>query len=774
MFEPSVRSGRLAVLFLVCAAPALFSKGGEAFKNEDIFQRYLNFGSLVKGGIITPHWLADGNCFWYAEGAPAETIIYKVDPVANTKDPLFDIPRLRKALAPLLGHEPPYKGLPFETFAFVGEKAVQFSVENKVFNCSLDTYTITPGTSPDPIEAAMFVPRTFVREGFLVGKQMPGTDVLSPDMRWFATIKDYNLWLRSTYDGREEPVTTCGAQGFEWDVEGTKWKPWSPSGLKIAVFKTDYRKVFRTPAVHWLKPNEELEWLFNIKAGGPLPRTELYIIDILSKKQTRVDLGDETDFYFNIIGWLPDGSELIIARFDRPFKKVEVMAVNPSTGAVRVILQESQPTFIRIHHMVVYANDVGCTMLGDSRRFIWMSERDGWNHLYLYDLKGNLIRRLTQGAFPVLNVVAVDEGEGWVYFTAHAEPRLYDTHLYRVGLDGKGFARLTEAPGQHYGTGLLAALLGTAGGIQFSPSKKFLVDTHSSVDRPPSTELRKADGTLLQTLAKADIDELTAMGWAPPEEFEAKAADRKTDLYGVIYKPFDFNPGKKYPVVEYIYGGPQTTNVPRDFGHNAYSSMQAFPRALAQLGYIVLILDARGTPERSKAFQDVVYENWGRNEIPDHAEAIRQLAKERPYLDVDRVGIFGHSWGGYFTVRAMTQAPELYKVGVCSAPGFEPIMSVLYEPYLGLPQDNKAAYEFGSSNRMVKELRGKLLLINGTSDWFTFPEMIRFIEALVREGKPYDLVLLPEQGHGFLGKSERYWVESVKKYFLVHLPPTSN
>jgi dipeptidyl aminopeptidase/acylaminoacyl peptidase len=756
----------LGISFLVAPISGTSATSSD---REAMFAKYLDFASYIKGGTIIPHWLADGNAFWYAQGAPDNTIIYRVDPGANAKLALFDSERLRKALTPILGHEPPYKGLPFESFAFSGEKMIQFSVENKTFLCDLQSYTITSVPSPSPEEAARFAPRVFTREYFLAGRQ-PASEVLSPDQRWFASVKDYNLWLRSTYDGREERLTTDGVQGYEWDVEGLKWMPWSPNGLKLAVFKTDYRKVLRIPNVHWLKTNLETEWIYTVNAGGPLPKSELAIVDILSKKQVHVEIGDETDCYLTIVGWLPDGSELIFARFDRAFKKVEVMAADPSTGVTRIVLTESQPTFIRLQHSVIYANEVGMTLLPDGKRFIWTSERDGWNHLYLYDLKGNLIRRLTQGTFPVLRVMAIDEKEGWVYYSAHGEERLYDTHLYRVSLEGKGFKRVTEAKGQHDAQGLLAALLGL-GGVQFSPSKKFFIDSYSSVEVPPTVELRKADGTLLQTLATANIDGLRALKWSAPEEFVVKAADNSTDLHGVLYKPYDFDPNRKYPVIEYIYGGPMVLNVPRDFGHNARSPMQAFPRALAQLGYVVFIVDARGTPERSKAFQDVVYGNFGRNEIPDHAAALKQLGKERPYLDLNRVGIFGWSWGGYFTFRALTLAPDSYHVGVCGAPGFSAYNLMLYEPYLGLPQNNKDAYDYCTCFWLADKLKGKILFVNGTSDWATLPDTIRMIEALVRAGKSYDLILLPEQGHGPTGKSMTYYIEGAKRYFLTHLPP---
>ena len=391
------------------------------------------------------------------------------------------------------------------------------------------------------------------------------------------------------------------------------------------------------------------------------------------------------------------------------------------------------------------------------------------SQLYLYDLEGKLLRRLTEGAFPVVQVVAVDERARWVYFTAHGEPqRPYDTHLYRVNLEGKGFTRLTEATGQHdlqlFGDVILQ--------IQFSPSKQFFLDTHSSVDRPPAVELRSADGKLLQILSKANIDALKELKWSPPEEFVVKAADGKTDLYGVLYKPYDFDPKKKYPVIDRIYGNPWVAVVSRTF---TPAGPAFYAQALAQLGFIVFMVDGRGTPERSKEFHDADYGNWGRSVIPDHVAALKQLAEERPYMDLSRVGIFGHSAGGGMTIRAMLVAPEIYHVGVASAAGPGPcqnIGGILFESYIGLPQNNIQGYDSACLLRLAGNLKGKLLLITMTSDvGAPIGAIMKLLEAFIRAGKPYDLILLPEQGHSPSGASRTYRSDAIRRYFQEHLKP---
>jgi len=744
----------LSLILFIVLAPALGVEERQS-EREKMFQEYLKFPSLVKGGHVQPHWMADGNSFWYAEGAPEATVIYKVDPMANTKEPLFDTPRLRQALASIIGHEPPYKGLPFSKFTFVsGEKAVKFAIEKKEFKCRFDTYEITSILPQSAKEKARFVPR-IVHKG-MYGGDASVLEKLSPDKRWFLGASDHDLYLRSTYDGRTEPLTDDGIKDHEWMIGMFEWAyagaSWSHDSFKVAVTKMDSRHVLKIPIVHWLKPTEEVEYRNYVKSGKPMPQAEIYIIDILSKKKIKVDTGDPEDKYFNIIGWRPDGSEMLFARSDREFKQMDLMAADPSTGSTRIILTEVTDTFL--------GEDIPYTFLGDGKRFIWRSERDGWAHLYLYDLDGNLLGRLTSGTYPVIRVIAVDEKSGWVYFTAHPEDRPYDTHLYRIGLKGRGLARLTEEPGQH--------------SIRLSPSKQFFLDTHSSLDRPPVVELKKADGTPLQILSEANIEALEPLKRVPPEEFIVKAADGETDLYGVIYKPYDFDPNKKYPVIDALYGGPQVSVVP----HNYFLTdgfVGPLGQAMAQFGYIVVNVDARGTPERGKAFQDVVYRNFGKNEIPDHVAALRQLAAERPYMDMDQVGVYGGSWGGYFTARAMLLAPDVYHVGVATYPVYDLYNHWNYlERWMGLPQNNREGYEYGSSHRLADKLKGKLLMIHGTIDVNAhFSATINMIERFVRAGKPYDLIILPEQDHSLHGQSRKYWLDSMVKYFLEHLPPAN-
>ncbi len=753
---------RLVVLAL-CWTAATGWAGEDDGERRKVYEAYLDFASLVEGGTVTPGWLPDGSSFWFTEGTPQDTVILKVDPVANVVEPLFDTARLRTVIEEELGHEPVGRGVPFRQLVFTSPTMVSFAVEGTSFTMDLESYELEkapPALFEYPTRYVVSLAdrrtaRTFPQEDFRLGGIMETPEAPSPDGAYFASIKDHDVVLRATIDGRELPLTTDGTAELPWSLDNVRWHPWSPDGMRLVARRIDPSGMSQEVVVKYLKQETDVEFQPTIRAGGTLPVVEFFVIDVISKQRVKIDLGDTSNRYFMMLGWRPDGSEVLLVRFNRAFNSVEILAADPATGETRSVMTESRDTFVKIYHEFAYAGDVGFTLLPDGSGFIWESERDGWNHLYLYDIKGDLQRQLTQGAFPVLDVVEVDEAGGWVYLTAHGDAeRPYDTHLYRVGLDGRGFARLTEGKGQHTAT--------------LSPSKLFFLDTFSSVDAPPRTELRTVKGELLRTLAEADISRLEALGWTPPREFVAKAADGETDLWGAMYFPYDFDPQKSYPVVEYIYGGPQINAVIRSFNATSWAFFN-FPQALANLGYISVVVDARGTPGRSKAFHDVVYGNWGRHEIPDHAATIRQLAERHAFFDIDRVGIWGQSWGGYFTFRAMTQAPEIYKVGVSAQPGYDPYWLHLYEPYLGLPQDNRAAYDYASPFKDVGKIRGDFMQIGTTTDSILIREVFRMCDAFVQAGVHHEMMVLPDQSHGFTGMGEKYYLETMVRYFAEHL-----
>jgi dipeptidyl aminopeptidase/acylaminoacyl peptidase len=392
-------------------------------------------------------------------------------------------------------------------------------------------------------------------------------------------------------------------------------------------------------------------------------------------------------------------------------------------------------------------------MLADGKRFVWLSDRSGSPQLYLYQIDGRLIATLTPDTLLAISAIAEDEVRGWLYWTALANGPRADTHLYRIRLDGTELGRLTEEAGRH--------------DIQLAPSGSFFIDTHSSAIRPPSVDLRRADGTLVRTLATADITELEKLGWEPPEEFVVTAADGVTQVYGVLYKPHDFDSGGRYPVIDQIYlAATGALDAPRDFFTATWAP------ALAQLGFIVVRLDWRGSLAGG-SLRKSIYGNIGRYEIPDHVAALEQLAAQRPYMDMSRVGIFGGSYGGYIALRAMLQAPGFFDVGIASAPITDMAEHYGNEIAVGPIETSREAYEYASNIPLAKNLRGKLLLVHGTCDAAVpLSHTIRIIEEFTRTGRPYDLILMPGEDHGGWSPSNAaYFLDARRRYFVEHLKP---
>lgn len=508
------RFGRCVGFAMLLSARSASAQSNLPPLGDSVYRQMLGFAGLVKGGAVTPHWMADGQSFWYVEGSPVSPTFHRVDPSSNTDAPVFDTPRLRSALAEALGHRPPLEGAPFDTFEFVdGETAATFTVENRRFRLDLSTYRLTPlGPAPAP-----------------AGPPSAGSAPEQPAPRgaWTALVQSSNIELRSPADGRTVALTTDGSERYGWSLPPGAWHP---AGTHLIALRTDERAVHQMPVLHWLKPqHEEITWTPYAGPGETAERTELWILSV-SGGRVRIPIGDDDGQAVTPLGWKPDGSEFVFLRADRQFKRVDLLAATPD-GRVRTVLTERQETFVE----GLAFGTASRTMyypLGDGSRFVWRSERDGWSQLYLYDARGTLIRRLTAGATPVERVDAIDEKGGWVYYTVHGDPkRPYDEQVYRVDLEGQRSVRLVEATGVH--------------AAAFAPGKGFFLDTHSAVDRAPAADLRRADGTLVRTMTTADISGLKALGWRAPEEFAVKAADGKTDLYGSLYTPHDFDPSRR-------------------------------------------------------------------------------------------------------------------------------------------------------------------------------------------------------------------------------------
>jgi len=577
----------------------------------------------------------------------------------------------------------------------------------------------------------------------------PGNSEPNASGPWMARIANGDLVV--TDAAGKTRLQLSGAQNYEW---GLAPRAWNYDRRFFMALRVDDRAIHRVPIVDYSSAVERVTYAPYPKTGTPVPVTELHIVDPTAGVARPVQL-DTRDATIWFLGWRSTVAEALVMRLSRTGKRLDLFAIQVS-GATRLLASDERPaTFVGALDFTTMDWAWQVIQLPDQSGFLWMSERDGWRHVYHYGYDGALKKQVTSGAFPVHRVVHIDSARRQIHVVASGDSaRPYDRHVYRVGLDGTGFTALTSTPGQHEPV--------------FSSSGNFFIDSYSSLTQPQTVELRRTDGTLIKRLGQASTAPYADVGYTPPEPFRAKAADGTTDLYGVLYRPADFDSTKRYPVVDYIYAGPfiavhQTTYAPS-------SAMHRIAASLAQMGFVVTMLDARGTPGRGKAFQDANYGRIGQIEIPDHVAVLRALARSRPYMDTTRAGIVGHSWGGYFALRGMLVAPDFFKVGYAGAPGDLTEAVSINEPNMGLLTTNQAGYAAGSNPGLASALRGKLKIMHGTSDVMApLSTTMRMTQALIEANKTFDLLIMPGQPHGPAGAQGRYYREDVRRFMATHL-----
>lgn len=586
-----------------------------------------------------------------------------------------------------------------------------------------------------------------LRSAFKVGR--PDVyETPAPGGAFFATESGHDLAVRWAVDDRTVPLTHDGTADVRYEVKGSKW---SPDGFSLLARRVDTTGMDRFPVVHWLKPSEEVEHFPAGRVGGRVESMSIVVVDRLTREITEVDTGSDPEQDLRPLGWSADGTRAYVVKTDRYKSRFSLLSADPATGRTETVFTEESRTWVSY-----WEKGTGFTLLPDDSGFLWISERDGWARIYRYDRDGALVAQLTHGDWPVTRVLDVDVVRGRVIFEAHSDPRRpYDTHICTVGLDGSGFRQLTEEIGTHSGA--------------VSPDHRHIVDHHSSVNRLPAADVIRVDGTRIARVAQAEFDGGGALAWTDAEEFVVPAADGTTDLHGLVYLPSDFDADATYPVIESIYAGPNSAYVPQTA--TAETSLRA--RALAEAGFVVVVVDGRGTPERSKEFHDVAYRNFAGHVVSDHVAAIRGLAAERPYMDLSRVGVFGRSYGGYFTVRAMLEAPDLYRAGVAINGVYE--MREGYgagpiEVVMGPLRENVAGYDALDLLPWADRLAGHLMLVHGTSDVnVPFSASLRMVEALTKARKSFDFLPVNEQPHHFSGFRGDYVNLVVARYFDEHL-----
>jgi len=687
--------------------------------------------TLVKlDGLASLNWTPDGKGYFVFEDGTFK----RIDLATGEKSSLFDDAKLLAAVNAVTGRQ---EGkLFFSRFEFLEDgKKIQFSGFNKVF-----IY--------DPATGKLF---SYEPERTVAGVRGRGYgDVLSPDLRYRAFNRSYNLYIKDM-DGNETALTADGTEdlrdGFpDWvyPEELNQYQAfwWSPDSKKIAFMQFDESPVAKYPIVHDVAPMPRTEFQGYPVPGANNPIVRLFIVDVATKKIVRLETGDDLDVYLYRGQWTNDGREFTYHRLNRLQNRVEVFAADPATGKTRLVLKDEDPCYID--------EQTDLDFLKDNQRFLWTSERSGWREIYLYGLDGKLLKQLTSARLPVQSILGIDEAGGWVYFTG-AENNGTESHLYKVKLDGTGFTKMTKEPGMHM--------------VSLAPGFSYYTDTFSNFDQPMKSTLCQADGKAVKVIGQAVAGkEFQALKLIKPEHFLFKSADGKYDLDGLVYFPAHFNPKEKYPVLLSVYGGPGSKGV-----SNTYK-MTDGSQALAQLGFLVAVCDYRGVSGRGKNFQNLHYLKLGQVELEDHIAFVKALG-QRPYADTGRVGITGHSYGGYFTCLCLLKAPDVFHVGVAGAPvtDWRNYDSIYTERYMRRPQDNPEGYEKGSCLTYAKNLKGKLFIHHGAVDDNVHPtNTIQLVQALLKENKTFDLMIYPEQQHGI--GFQRY-PESRVEYFIEHLKP---
>lgn len=698
----------------------------------ELAHQYAAFPRRIRDVEVAPQWLRDGDRFvyWSAPGRSGPTWVL-VDARTGTQAPLLSSGDLAAQLAALIGTQ---VSLPaYLDFAIApDQRHIVFNLKDGAFSLRLSDRRVAALAPGDP--AARLLSRT---------------SAVSPTGHAVAVQRDGGFAVLDS-TGRSL-IERPGEPNYGWRVPD---RAWSPDGRFLLVWRNDARGVHKIPVVDYTSALERVTMVPYSKVGTPLRRPELYVVDPVAGRVTRIPaaMGETYDW---LAGWRPDGSEALVLRLSRDGKRLDLVAIEPVAATSRLVLREERPeSFVGALDFAYGKWPLQVTPLEDNRHFLWMSERDGWRHVYLYDYSGTLTRQVTRGAFPVHRVVGVMPKTGATFVLASADTSApYDQLLYRTTLSGADLERLSPDPGIHR--------------IILSPSAKYYIDAHSTRLQPQVWDVASTDRRSRFRVATADVSALAELRYTPPETLTVLAADGVTPLHGVLYRPRDFDPRKRYPVIDYIYAGPFLAVVPWSFVGNPMSREAG---GMAQMGFIVMLLDARGTPGRSKAFQDVNYGRVGQTEIPDHVAALRQAAASRPYMDLDRVGIFGHSWGGYFALRGMLTAPEFFKAGYAGAPGALEEEAIINEPNLGLVSENPGGYAAGSNISVAGNLRGALKMMHGTSDVdASLSTTMRMAQALIRAGKHFDLLIMPGEPHGPNPPADRYYRDDVNRFFARQL-----
>ncbi len=576
---------------------------------------------------------------------------------------------------------------------------------------------------------------------------------ISPDGKTVSFVRGFDLWIVDIATGKETRLTSDGKEELlngkldwvypeELDIRTGYW--WSPDSSQIAFLQMDEKSVTRYPIVNFLTYTGESELERYPKAGDANPVVRVGVISAKGGAPRWIDTGTEKDIYLPRVNWLLDAKRLMIQRMNRAQNKLELLLTDATSGKAQIHLTEEDKNWINVHDNLYF--------FSDGKRFLWSSERDGFRHLYLYDLTGKLLKQVTSGGWEVTGVVRVDEKKGVVYFNG-SEKTVLENHLYRVALDGGPPTRLTNVDGSH--------------GINMSPDAAYYVDTWSTTMAPARQDLYRADGTKALTINENKVAELAEYGLSPVEFLKVKGADG-TELNASMIKPPDFDASKKYPVLVNLYAGPHAQSV-----RNAWSGSNfLWHQMMAQKGYIIFVVDNRSASARGHVSEVIIHRKFGETELADQLAGVAYL-KSLAYVDGSRIGIWGWSYGGYMTCYAMLNGGDAYKVGFAGAPvtDWRQYDTIYTERYMGLPKDNPEGYKQSSPVTHAAKLKGKLLIAHGTGDDNVhYANTVQLMEEFIKAGKYPEVFFYPGRGHGISDPTARlHLFRKVTQFFLDNL-----
>jgi len=684
-----------------------------------------------------------------------------VDATSKTKEAAFDHEKLAETLSVEIGQEVKANALPISNVSLSEDlKQLHFTAFSQKHLYKVKENTLFQ----DPSER----------------KSADSNEHVSPNGKLAAYIKDYNLWIRNLDTNKSMQVTFDGKQDYGYATNNAGWTKndgavlkWSPNSDKIATFQQDARGVGMMYLTSTNVGHPKLEaWKHPLPGDDKIFTIERVIIHLGDNSKTvrlKMDKdfqrGTTTDHIANWNNelldaqWNKEGTKFAFVSSSRDHKIVHLQIADTKTGSVTSIHKEKVATYYESG-----VNNENWKVLFDSNEFIWYSEKTNWGHLYLYNLETKKLKnQITSGDFIVKQVKQIDLENKLIYFSAGGKEigNPYHDYYYKVNFDGSDLINLTSSKGTHT--------------VTFSDDYSMLIDTYSTTTNPPITVLRNGNGTKIMNLETADISELKESNWQKPVEFSVKARDKKTDIYGIMCLPSHYDASKKYPVLNYIYPGPQSGSI----GDYRFRAVWRDFQAVAELGFVVVAVDAMGTPMRSKSFHDAYYGNMGDNGLPDNITAIKQLAKKYTGMDLEKVGIWGHSGGGFASTRAVFAYPDFYEVAVSSSGNHdnrnyeadwgEKWQGLLVDGNIEGKTDGTTNYDNQANQLLAKNLKGKLLITHGTMDDNVPPSnTMLVVEALIKANKDFDMILYPNQRHGY-GDMTKYMTRKRWDYFVTHL-----